>query len=146
MPANPARAAPTPAAIIAAARGYLGTPFHHQGRVRGVGVDCAGLLVCTARDLGATPLDLPNYDHEPDPKVIREYLNAQMQFVRPQEATLADVLLMQFPRHRVGFATHLAILTDIGIIHAYAPARKVVETALEGPFRTGIMGAYRWRF
>ena len=30
--------------IVAAAREYLDTPFVHQGRVKGVGIDCAGDL------------------------------------------------------------------------------------------------------
>ncbi len=30
-------------AAIAAARTCLGTPFHHQGRAPGVGLDCIGL-------------------------------------------------------------------------------------------------------
>jgi cell wall-associated NlpC family hydrolase len=29
------------AAVVAEARSWLGTPFHHQGRVKAAGVDCA---------------------------------------------------------------------------------------------------------
>src|SRR5581483_8673074 len=29
---------------IAEAESFIGTPFHHQGRLKGVGVDCAYLL------------------------------------------------------------------------------------------------------
>lgn len=35
---------PQRAAVVAAARSWLGTPYHHQGRVKGAGVDCAMLL------------------------------------------------------------------------------------------------------
>ena len=31
--------------VVAAAREWLGTPFHHQARLRGVGVDCVGLVI-----------------------------------------------------------------------------------------------------
>ena len=31
--------------MIAAARACLGTPFHHQGRMPGVGLDCIGLVI-----------------------------------------------------------------------------------------------------
>lgn len=34
-------------AVIAAARGWVGTPWHHAGRVKGAGVDCAQ-IICAA--------------------------------------------------------------------------------------------------
>lgn len=34
----------TRAAIVAAARGWLGTPYRHQASLRSVGCDCLGLL------------------------------------------------------------------------------------------------------
>lgn len=30
--------------ILLEARSWIGTPYHHKGRVKGVGVDCGGLL------------------------------------------------------------------------------------------------------
>ena len=36
MPADPAR-------VIAAARGWLGTPYHDQASVKSAGCDCLGL-------------------------------------------------------------------------------------------------------
>ena len=38
--------------IVAEARKWIGTPFRHQGRIRGRGVDCVGLPLCVMRDLG----------------------------------------------------------------------------------------------
>ena len=34
--------------VVAEARRWLGTPWRHQARLRGVGVDCGGLVVCVA--------------------------------------------------------------------------------------------------
>lgn len=31
-------------AVVAAARGWIGTPYRHQGSTRGVGCDCLGLV------------------------------------------------------------------------------------------------------
>lgn len=39
-------------AIVDKARNYLGTRFHLHGRQKGIGMDCVGLLICTAWDLG----------------------------------------------------------------------------------------------
>jgi len=50
------------AAIVAEARSWLGTPYHHQARVRGVGVDCAMLLAEVYEKAGAIPhLPTPEY-------------------------------------------------------------------------------------
>ena len=38
------REATARARVVAEALGWLGTPYHHHGRVRGVGVDCGMLL------------------------------------------------------------------------------------------------------
>jgi NlpC/P60 family putative phage cell wall peptidase len=37
---------PSRASILAEAREWIGTPYHHKGRVKRVGVDCGGLLYC----------------------------------------------------------------------------------------------------
>lgn len=34
----------TRASILAEARSWLGTPFHHKGRIKHVGVDCGGFI------------------------------------------------------------------------------------------------------
>ena len=38
-------------AIVEAARHWLGTPYHHQASLRGVGCDCLGLVRGVWRDL-----------------------------------------------------------------------------------------------
>ena len=49
-------AAITRAKIVAAARGWIGTPYQHQGSLRGVGCDCLGLVRGVWRELiGAEP-------------------------------------------------------------------------------------------
>ena len=40
------------AAVVAAARAWIGTPYHHMADIKGVGVDCAMLLVRVYCDLG----------------------------------------------------------------------------------------------
>lgn len=45
------------AAIIAVSRTWIGTPFVHQGRVKGLGCDCVGIPLCVAEELGANDKD-----------------------------------------------------------------------------------------
>lgn len=51
-------------ALVAAARGYLGAPFVHQGRLP-AGMDCAGLLVLAYADCGRQLRDLSGYGRTP---------------------------------------------------------------------------------
>ena len=45
--------------VVAAALAWTDTPFHHQARLKGVGVDCVGLVIGVARELG---LIAPDFD------------------------------------------------------------------------------------
>ena len=35
---------------------WLGTPYHHQGRVKGVGVDCGQILIAIYEKAGILPI------------------------------------------------------------------------------------------
>jgi NlpC/P60 family putative phage cell wall peptidase len=60
------------AQVVAAARGYLGTPYRHQASLAGVGCDCLGLLRGVWRKLyGAEPEAMPPYRAD-----LRDPLNA----------------------------------------------------------------------
>jgi NlpC/P60 family putative phage cell wall peptidase len=57
-PADPAR-------VVAAARGWLGTPYHDQASVRDVGCDCLGLVRGVWREVvGDEPLPVPPYSRD----------------------------------------------------------------------------------
>lgn len=47
------------------ARSMLGTPWHHQGRLPGVGLDCIGLVVCIAREMDFFDYDEKDYSRNP---------------------------------------------------------------------------------
>ena len=43
-------------AVVAEARQWLRTPYHHMGRVKGAGVDCATLLAEVYANAGVIPM------------------------------------------------------------------------------------------
>lgn len=53
--------------IISSALEWVGTPYHHQQRLKNVGVDCAHLIAGVAIDAGLIPEDtvLP-FDYSPE--------------------------------------------------------------------------------
>lgn len=68
MPTPPFdRAAPplARAAIVAAARGWIGTPYRHQASLKGAGADCLGLVRGVWRELiGPEPETAPPYPRD----------------------------------------------------------------------------------
>lgn len=48
-------------AVIAAAEGWIATPFHHEAMVKGAGVDCGMLLVAVFREANLIPEFTPEH-------------------------------------------------------------------------------------
>jgi cell wall-associated NlpC family hydrolase len=130
----------TRADVIAEARRHLQVRWVHQGRSR-AGVDCVGLIIKVAHGLGLSTFDIADYSRQPDPVMMRSLLAEHMEAIAAVSAQPGDVLLMRFERE----PQHVAIVTDIGIIHAYAQARKVVEHRLDSVWKSRIVGAYRFK-
>jgi len=132
MPFTDASPAAHPAgAVIAAARAWIGTPYHHQASRRGIGADCLGLVRGVFRDLyGTEPESPPAYSRDWAEAAGRETLieaarrhlvEIPLDGVRP-----GDVLLFRFKPHLP--AKHVAILaTPDTMIHAMegGPAAEV---------------------
>lgn len=124
---------------VAEARLWLGTPFRHRGRLRGEGVDCLGLLVGVARALGLAVADRLDYPRQPDPLALEAALRAHLVPLPPVEAAPGDVLRLAVR----GRATHLALRSERGLIHAFAPARAVVEHGWDGRWPGPAVDAWR---
>jgi len=135
-------AAATRAQVIAAARAWLGVRWQHQGRSR-AGVDCAGLVIAVAQGLGLTEFDTADYARHPDGVTLAATCEAQMRRIKRDAMQPGDVVLMRFDGH----PQHLALLAGyplggLSVVHAYAPARKVVEHRLDSVWRAHIVRAY----
>ena len=64
------------ARIVATARSWLGTPYHHQASLRGVGCDCLGLVRGVWRELyGDEPCTLQCFGTEEIGGVIIRFQN-----------------------------------------------------------------------
>lgn len=132
MPIDPAR-------IVAAARAWLGTPFQHQGRLRGKGVDCGGLVIGVGRELGLAIDEPPAYSMSPDPGLFPSVLVRYCERVGLADFVPGDILHFSF----AGEPRHVGIATDVGVIHAWAKPGKVVEHRLDAIWRRRLRGAWR---
>lgn len=137
--------------IVAHARRYIDVRFTHQGR-GGEGLDCLGLLLATAKDAGlvfetlsVTHIDVPNYNLRPDTTLLRQKLERFLVPIGIEVLSPSDIVLLRVN----GSPQHLAIITDypmqgeLGMIHAYAPARAVIEHRYDEGWRQETYAAYR---
>lgn len=120
--------------VVACARSWLDTPYQHQARLKGVGVDCAGLVIGVARELGivAPDFDVQGYARQPDGSSLLQWCAQSMPEIRRDQMQRGDVVVVAFD----AAPGHLGIVADyahggLSIIHALGiTARRVVETRL----------------
>ncbi len=131
---------PSRSEILTAARAWMDTPFRHQGRCRGVGVDCIGLIVGVARDLGVDTRDRTDYPRQPDGSSLEAALDGQLRRLAPGTMGPGDVLLLRIRR----MPQHVGFLAEHGtIIHAHSAAGRVVEMRLNERWWDRLVAAYR---
>jgi len=137
--------------VVAAARGWLGTPYRHQASVKGEGADCLGLVRGVWREVvGEEPETPPPY--RPDwaevggEETLWTAARRRLVEIAPEQAGLGDVLLF---RMAAGCpAKHCAILSEVAgperrMIHAYW-GRSVVESWMGAWWRRRLVAAFRW--
>lgn len=122
----------SPADVVTAARGLIGTPYHHQARLPGVGIDCAGVLIVVGRQLGlvAPDFDVTGYSRVPDGVALSAYCEQHM--VRMRAPVIGGAVLASW---KDGPPQHLGVVAGyqggLSFIHADGErAKAVVETRL----------------
>lgn len=128
---------------VLAARGWLDVPFRHQGRARG-GIDCVGLLICVARELGLPEYDVTGYTRRAQGMGFIEHFRANLIEIPIASAVPGDVLVFV----ETVFPCHTGILSERHgephLIHAHAPRRKVIEEPFAGEWRDRLRFAFRF--
>ena len=131
--------------VVELARGWLGTPYHHQASQRGIGTDCLGLVRGVWRELYGAEAEIPAaYTRDWAEASAREtMLEAAVRHLVPmarEAASPGDVLIF---RLRSGFAAkHAGILSGSGrMIHAMEGV-PVSEVALSPWWRRRIAAVF----
>ena len=136
-----------PEAVIAAVRAWLGTPYHDQASLCGVGCDCLGLARGVWRDLvGAEPQPIPPYSRDWGETGVREVLadGARAMMIEIPLARIGPGALVLFRMAPRAIAKHVGILTAPGqFIHAY-DRLGVIEEALTTAWVRRIAFAFRF--
>jgi len=129
--------------IVAEARTWIGTPWKHQGRLKGRSCDCLGLIVGVLQkfepDLRGFK-DTRDYSHTPDVREAEKLLETYLAKIPREEAKPGDILRFYFDKDSL----HLGFVTQKGMIHAYNLAgRKVTEHAIPPDWQCKIVRVYR---
>ena len=131
--------------IVSEARTWVGTPFHHQARVKGAGVDCVGLAIGVANTLGLVVKDMRAYSRVPLNGMFLKAVTEQTESIAFEDVLPGDMLLFKFNHVE---AQHLAIITQINpihIVHAYSHVAKCVEHELDQTWRARLVCACRFK-
>jgi cell wall-associated NlpC family hydrolase len=128
--------------VVKEALTWINTPYHHGGDIKGVGVDCAMILIkvycglCLAPWFDPRPYS-PQFFMHRDECIYLEWIAKYAQ--RVDVSAPGDIELFKFGRQ----PAHSGIVIDeYSMVHAYAPAHKVVldeRRALAGRLHS------RWR-
>jgi NlpC/P60 family putative phage cell wall peptidase len=124
--------------VVAVARSWVDTPFHHQARLKHVGVDCIGLVIGIARELAlvAPDFDVQGYAETPDGRTLMRLATLHMVEIDREAMAPGDIVVTRFDQG----AQHFGILGDyrhggLSIIHGASDPGRVIETRLMfGPF------------
>jgi NlpC/P60 family putative phage cell wall peptidase len=137
-PADPER-------VIAAAQSWLGTPYHDQASLRGVGCDCLGLARGVGREVvGPEPFPIPPYSRDwceqGETEVLAEGARRMMIEIPHAEAGPGALLLFRMKPRAI--AKHVGILTGPDrFIHAYERLG-VIEEQLTHSWRRRVAFAF----
>lgn len=127
-------------AVVNAAASYVGTPFQHQGRLPGVGLDCVGLVLCAFWESGYQPHEYQRYGRIPHPRVMRRELLKECDEVKAPW-TPGDILWFRIR----SYPQHLALWTGKDMIHAFEKLGAVRRQPIDASWTAYLETVLRYR-
>jgi len=126
-------------AIVAEARSWVDTPVHPQARLKGIGVDCAGLILGVAKACGC---------RDYDSAAFRLKVGAKNGFMAKTLTAICgrsvntplpgDIVILQ-----IGDLEHLGILMGETIVHVDGKLG-VVEHGIDNAWRKRMRSSFRF--
>lgn len=122
---------------------WLGTPYHHQGRVKGIGTDCGMIILEVFHKLGLIPYVDPR-PYPPDwhlHQMEQRYLYwVEQFFYKVDEPQPGDIVLYHFGK----CISHAGIITEWPMmVHAYLKQGVILSDGTKGSLARRIVGFYR---
>lgn len=144
------------ARLVAIARSWMGTPYVHQHRLKGAGVDCVGLVIGVGLEAEALPAwseeawaPHRGYGRAPNPEHMGRAIRQFMDPLDLDPALAAPDGSVAFIGWRSHMPMHLAILAtaDDGrrtMIHAFSGVGRVVEHGFDAEWPGRVVSWWRY--
>ena len=130
---------------MAEARSYLRTPYHHQGRRKGVGVDCVGIVTGLAKFAHVNFVDRQGYGQFGRGVNLPQELGKWLQPLTVREAEPGDVMCFWMSEQRKDWICHCGILGDANtLIHTHSEVGQVVEHRMDKYWLERRASAFRY--
>lgn len=145
--------------IVKQSRTWLGTKYHHQGRLKkstsgNGGVDCIGLVIgvidelaiCDDKGRLLSKYDQAGYSMHPEGSRLSETMESHLLSVEFSDMQAGDILLFKFWKE----PQHVGILSNyptggLGFIHCNSSSGAVVEQPLTDIWSRLITHIYRFK-
>lgn len=142
------------AQIVACARTYLETPFGDKGRVRGKSLDCVGLPLMVAEELGLVDNDgerlhgrsYISYSSQPTGTIVLDLCIKHLVRKGLSKIQPGDVLVMVVPTTPCHVGIYSGIVDGVPhLIHAYSGGPdKCVEQPIDVRWKRRIVAAFEF--
>ena len=137
--------------VIACARSWIGTPFRHQAKCKGAGVDCVQLIAAVGEEAGVMKIDpakaapFQGYGRTPNPARMGDALRTFMVAIAADQMRQGDVAWMQWrdnlPMHLAVIGAHKGRQT---LIHALAEIGRCVEHGFTQEWKDRAVSYWRY--
>jgi NlpC/P60 family putative phage cell wall peptidase len=130
--------------IVKEALTWVGTPYHNQARIKGVGVDCANLIAGIAEKCGYKPVLLEPYSiqwhlHNSEEKMID--ILKSYGCIETLDVSPGTLITFQFGQ----VSGHIGIMVSATtFVHADVRVGKVTEVTLGGAWQRRLSGAFKF--
>ncbi|MEL6960735.1 MAG: NlpC/P60 family protein [Pseudomonadota bacterium] len=135
-------------ALVTAARGWLNTPYVHQGATCGAGCDCLGLIrgvwaEVSGQPLLSVPAYTPDWSEPQGDEALLRGAGALLTSKGLDDAAPGDVIVFRMQQGSV--AKHLGLQAEIGrhptFIHSYQ-GHGVIENTLSAPWQRRLVARF----
>lgn len=140
--------------IVRAAMSLLGTPFVHQGRMPGAGLDCIGVVVATAQLAGLRIRDMIHYARAPNPRVLLREAEQSFDKLELGQEGFGDVGLTWLNPALAGLPHHAFVMvpppngskdSNPWMVHALRANRRVVHNPWADPWKQATHSFWRFK-
>ena len=133
---------------------FVGTPWIHQGRRKGVGVDCIGMVIGAVKEVDDFGYDHTSYSMDPNWPLLKSQMEMYAGCVSSTEegATPAELKLVMEPGdilvfNLFGQPRHVGMFVgDNTFLHSFATLGEVAPFQLNGKWLRRMFAVYRYNY